>query len=503
VIDESLYHQPATLIIATVDKFAQLPFKGEIAAFFGTDNKGNRSPDLIIQDEIHLISGPLGTIVGSYETAIDYLCQVQGRKPKIIASTATVRNAKEQIRLLFNRDASLFPAPGLDYEDSFFSRVDKTSPNRRQYFGIMSYSTNAISLEADIIGTLLAARDNVPHSVCNDQKEYDSNKKRYQTLLAFYTSLRNLGRSDILIKDEIQNKLCKLRRQDGTSWAGNIKPISFTSRSTSSEIVKYLDLLNNPDNDIDFVSATNIISVGIDIANFNLMYVNRLPALTSEYIQTTSRAGRGHPALIVTQFSAFSSRDQSFYEQFTAYHRSMGKAVEPNLLTPFSQPAIERTLPALIVSCFRNSLSSSEKQYLEDAEVPDEIRNPKLQKIKDFFLARLDNINAKLGNNFFDRSILIACFDKFAQYWESKIKYPHEGMSLDYSTHSNPNGFATKKVTINLLTDYDNRSETEKNTERAMNSMRNVDPSINLGLKRDCLWGEDKTREDSEEPKHE
>ena len=131
VVDEEIYRRLPTLLIATVDKFAQMPWKGEVQMLFGQVNgycerhgfkspeledstfhpKSKmglpsvrlvehgplRPPDLVIQDELHLISGPLGTLVGLYETAIDKLCtwEVNGKqaRPKLIASTATIKNA--------------------------------------------------------------------------------------------------------------------------------------------------------------------------------------------------------------------------------------------------------------------------------------------------------------------------------------------------------------------------------------------------------------------------
>ena len=162
-VDEPIYRRLPCFMIATVDKFAALPWTGNVGAFFGRVERydkqgfygpcdptlGNKMPvdrlqppDLIIQDELHLISGPLGTMVGLYESAIDELCAIQkdGKtiRPKIVASTATVRQAETQIRALFNRGVvDIFPPPGPDRRNSFFAEtIPSSERNARLYVGI-------------------------------------------------------------------------------------------------------------------------------------------------------------------------------------------------------------------------------------------------------------------------------------------------------------------------------------------------------------------------------
>ena len=142
-VDEPIYARLPAFMIATADKFAALPWSGETARFFrGGDPANPRPPDLIIQDELHLISGPLGTMAGLYETAIDHLCKRQigdtEVRPKVIASTATARMANRQIRALFNRQfAEVFPAAGIDRRNSFFAEeVSESDAAGRLYLGV-------------------------------------------------------------------------------------------------------------------------------------------------------------------------------------------------------------------------------------------------------------------------------------------------------------------------------------------------------------------------------
>ena len=110
------------MLFGTVDKFAMFAWNERAGNFFGI--KGNAPPDLIIQDELHLISGELGSIAGVYEAAFDTVLALRDYYPKYIASTATIFNAKEQVRRLYARDVNIFPPSGLNWSDSFFAKVD-------------------------------------------------------------------------------------------------------------------------------------------------------------------------------------------------------------------------------------------------------------------------------------------------------------------------------------------------------------------------------------------
>jgi len=74
----------------------------------------------VIQDELHLIEGPLGSMFGLYETAVEGVITEMGGRPKYIASTATISDAEPQINRLFARKVFQFPPHGLDINDSFF-----------------------------------------------------------------------------------------------------------------------------------------------------------------------------------------------------------------------------------------------------------------------------------------------------------------------------------------------------------------------------------------------
>jgi hypothetical protein len=183
-VDEPIYRRLPCFMIATVDKFAAMPWTGDVGQFFGRVDRYDRDglygpchtgkgqplsagrllpPDLIIQDELHLISGPLGTIVGLYETALDQLCSYQADgqtvRPKIVASTATVRRAESQIRALFNHQlVDIFPSPGPDRRDSFFAETHRTEKsNGRLYLGIAAQGRSPKVVMLRVYLVLLAA----------------------------------------------------------------------------------------------------------------------------------------------------------------------------------------------------------------------------------------------------------------------------------------------------------------------------------------------------------
>ena len=84
-------------------------------------------------------------MVGLYETAVDAICGQKGVYPKVIASTATIRRAKEQCSVLYNREVVQFPAPGLDAEDSFFAKesvIEGLDAGRRHFVGLHSHSVS-------------------------------------------------------------------------------------------------------------------------------------------------------------------------------------------------------------------------------------------------------------------------------------------------------------------------------------------------------------------------
>jgi len=384
VVDEEIYRRLPAFMIATVDKFANVPWEGRAGAFFGhversdasgfygaAEGGGTKLPaelrpiDLIIQDELHLISGPLGTVAGLYETAFDLLVsrKINGewRGPKIVASTATVRRAETQIRNLFGRDrTAIFPPPGIGRDDSFFARADRATPSRL-YLGIASPGRGPKLVFLRALQTLLSGAAALSSGGKDDPAD------PYLTALCYFNALRELGGARRIVDDEVRAHLTnygrlRVRREpSGQPFADRVlrEIQELTSRYSTDQVSEArarLGLAVADKNAVDVGMATNMISVGLDIGRLGLMVVQGQPKTAAEYIQATSRVGRegDKPGLVVTLLNIHKPRDRTHYEQFRAFHQSFYRAVEATSVTPFAPRALDRALAATLVAGLRH-----------------------------------------------------------------------------------------------------------------------------------------------------
>ena len=405
VVDEEIYRLVPSLIIATVDKFAQMPWKGETQMLFGQvngfcprhgfrspeiedtdshvrrgefpatktiDHAPLRPPDLIIQDELHLISGPLGTLVGLYETAVDELCSwtVNGKKvrPKVVASTATIRRAQDQVSSLFLRNVAVFPPHGVTIEDNFFSlqrEPSEENPGRR-YMGICGSGRRLKAALIRVYVTFLASSQQL-------YDKYGIQADPWMTLVGYFNAMQELGGMRRLVDDDVRTRLQETDRR-GLAKRRTPKLEELTSRRASTDIPQVLELLEavfdpvleakrqaerkagqktTSPYPIDVLLATNMLSVGVDVKRLGLMVVGGQPKATAEYIQATSRVGRSHPGLVCTVLNWARPRDLSHYERFEHYHATFYQHVEALSVTPFAPRALDRGLSALLVSLIR------------------------------------------------------------------------------------------------------------------------------------------------------
>ncbi len=370
VIDERIYNEPPTLLIGTIDKFASVTWLHEAISMF--DNEKFTKPDLIIQDELHLISGPLGSIAGMYEIFLSALTEKKiGDKiinAKIIGSTATISRAEQQVKNLYGSECNIFPPQSNQLEDSFFS-VEAKNEEGRKYVGVFCPSASSPQItQAKIMSSMCMAANEARINSDNDTKCYDP----YWTNLFYFNSIRELMGGAALIQADAKGNLRGeyyrkgLRKEVmGEKYTkdmrrGLYKPEELTSRVQSSAVPEILDRLftqHSQDNNkaIDICLTTNMIQVGIDIPRLALMTIVGQPKTTSEYIQASSRVGRekSKPGLVLTILSPFRPRDRSHYEKFQSYHENLYKFVEPTSITSHSDPVRSRCLHAIVIGLAR------------------------------------------------------------------------------------------------------------------------------------------------------
>lgn len=375
VVDEEVYLAPPSLLVGTIDKFAMIPYREDSYALFGIrQGKKLAPPKLIIQDELHLISGPLGSMAGHYEALISHLCERNRDDrtvgPKIIASTATVSRAKEQCNELYacgENNVFQFPPSGIDYDDSFFSIEDKDARGRR-YVGVFVPTLNEASTNIRLYADLLWQP-----ATWNDVS--DEWKDRYWTTIGYFNTTRELGQAVTWMGGDIPERLWEHRRRaeaNGDDYARYINICcELTGRKDADEVRNGLASLSIPYPDrgaVDLCFATNMISVGLDVGRLGLMVVEGQPKTTAEYIQATSRVGRGDAkGMVFVVYNTTKPRDRSHYENFSMYHRSFYENVEPSSVTAFCRQVRYRALFGALIGIYRASV------HRDDAyKTPDE-----------------------------------------------------------------------------------------------------------------------------------
>ena len=337
-------------------------------AFFGKGSNLSRPPEVVIQDELHLITGPLGSVAGLYEAGFDTLLVRSGVRPKYIASTATIRMASEQVRRLYARSLAVFPPPGLSCDDSYFAVTDRSRPGRL-FVGYLAPLLDQQHCFAPLAAALLAA----PLTVFDDDADEADLVDAWWTQIVYHGSLRGVGNSHTAFQTDIRDfgrlLLSEFHALRG-SGAGaidngreddsdadrfqNTRIEQLTSTQTvekNADTFRRLSKRANDTDSIDAVLATNMVSVGIDVSRLALMVVNGQPLTTAEYIQATSRVGRADvPGLVVANYYRHQARSLSHYENFRAYHQSFYRFVEPGSVTPYTYQVRSRALHAALVT---------------------------------------------------------------------------------------------------------------------------------------------------------
>jgi hypothetical protein len=514
-VDEPIYRRLPCFLIATVDKFAAMPWTGPVGGFFGRVDRHDKHgfygpcepnvglplpaplppPDLVIQDELHLISGPMGTMVGLYESALDELCARKvGDKvirPKIVASTATVRRAEKQIRALFcRRTVDIFPPPGPDRRDSFFAQTHSTEESHaRLYLGIAAQGR---SLKVILLRTYLALLGAAQkwYVANGGKRNKDNPADPYMTLLGYFNSLRELGGSRRIVEDEVSTRLAGYANRkregeaDGPFAERKIayEVVELTSRVSTDKVAEAKRRLAVPFHDderVDVAIATNMISVGLDIIRLGLMVVLGQPKASAEYIQATSRVGRDpdKPGLVVTILNVHRPRDRSHYERFAFYHQSFYRSVEATSVTPFSPRALDRGLAGTLVALTRHAHAA-----MAPPKGATEIlrERGKLDFVIDALAARAaayaetPQEAQSLRQRVRERAV-----DLLDEWSHIAHDFQNQGVQLQYQIETG----AAQRLLYEFLSPDLKKLPLRHRKFRANRSMRDVEPSVNLWVK--------------------
>jgi len=436
LFDEDIYKFPPTLLFGTVDKFAVLSNSidtntegrnKDSRRLFGTGcNQNFLPPDLIIQDELHLLLGPLGSAVGLYEKAIDDLCSRTDEngfivKPKIITSTATTRNTDAQIFALFNRRSEIFPKQGIQIDDSFFSNYKRNPVNDeyislRKYLGFLPVGKTQVWMQMRLASIALAHRlkfieENFTiESVLREEGDYLSQSlvlDYFHTILSYYNSIKEVGKTQSQLSHYLPGDL-NLVIKNTTNWSilnsylrgrDTIEYSELTGRLSGKEVrmnfeyVKKQWELFSKDNPPEFVIATNMISVGLDIPRFNTMIINSMPRNTAEYIQSSSRVSREREGIVLTVHHPFRSRDISHYQRFKEFHEKFYSSVEPISITPFAQKALEKYLAMYLAAVIRNDVNLGLGNNSDARKINADLINKIIKKTDAYFNQIHNNVN--------------------------------------------------------------------------------------------------------------
>ena len=519
-VDEPLYRRLPAFLIATVDKFAALPWEGpsgsllggaeryDSEGFYGATAPGGGSrldsllppPDLVIQDELHLITGPLGTMMGLYETAIEGLCAhnrqgsaaQRGSRPKIVASTATARDARNQVQAVFARGTTaVFPPPGPNRRDSFFAEVVRaTKVPARCYLGIAATGRNPKVIMRRVMLALMGSAQTHYFDAGgwkNDRNPADP----YMTLLAYFNSLRELGGARRIVEEEVQNTLKgrgarrRLGEEKGLFRDRTLysEVMELTSRVTTDQVATAFERLGRGFHDkgrVDCALATNMISVGLDVPRLGLMVVNGQPKTHAEYIQATSRVGRADdkPGLVVTLLNIHKPRDRSHYERFRHYHETFYRSVEPASVTPFSARALDRGLAGALVALARHSESVMTPPH--GAGEIEAVRAKLADRLWATFRDRLasqpmiSDEREEAAESV--RSQVVDLLDSWTTIFDD---YRANGVPLEYQQYETR---SSARPLLRYLLDQDFESEHHRKF-RANRSLRDVEPEVHVYVK--------------------
>ena len=230
----------------------------------------------------------------------------------------------------------------------------------------------------------------------------------------------------------------------------------------------------------DFILATNMISVGLDVGRFNSIIMNSMPRNIAEYIQASSRVAREQKGLVITLHNPFRSRDVSHYEKFREFHEKLYFYVEPISITPFSQKSVEKYLALYLAAIVRQSQSfiqlaeNKGAARINDGDLSSRIKqmicdyfNHRYERMQNPYLSQLERglLTETLKDN------IIRFVDKALEQWKNKAS---DSNDLVYSD--------TKYTKSTALFSMPNEEPNDANIWTVPMSLRIVEPEAVLHI---------------------
>jgi hypothetical protein len=481
-IDDEIYRNVPSVLISTLDKFAVMAINNRFKALLLIDQDGKTHckdpvPTLSIIDEIHLIKESLGTFSSHYESIFYYYCShlikdfgLITKKIKYMGATATISNYKYQVKELFMKDAHLFPAISPDIKKDFYSYVDEEDITRIivaiMPFGVspINYILRLIGLQREIVAYYLEHPEEL--SILFDQKL--SKDEIIKVLYSYYIMIQysNTKRDASRIRNGVD---AFINASSNLKDVYKIPTDTILTGDTKFEHVKSLlsDIAksNNPvEDDIpNYITATSMISHGVDNDKFNSIFFLGLPTLFAEFIQAYSRVGRKYTGIVFDIVRPIRVREESFLTNFNEYMEYKELMISPIPISRYSIGGLKKTFNGTLLSILRQyALPKSRtleklSHYKHFRELLEEIREKPLAKIIKLIYSHGENDGSEFNQriNQLVKETFVFIYDQSNAKSKDRSKIEHV------------------------------IAQVNSTNERPMRSLRDTDKPVIIGLKED------------------
>jgi hypothetical protein len=335
-------------------------------------------PSLLIQDELHLLREEFGSFDSHYETLIQQLNRAFSDDTwhtKIVAATATIKGAEQQVEALYMKDTNVFPSPSPRLKQSFYAYAHPTRIQRRMLGALPRTLSRTYAIEkiheeyARAIQEYRAAPETLYDALTQVSDEYtleqaelpsdpasleaviDDILDDYETQVSYHYSRDNTD----LMKRVLRTMINVHLSDDGEPYYplnGQLMTGQTPLEDVSSvlEILENLDELDSPADAVHMLIATSMISHGVDVDALDFIGFFGLPRNTAEYIQSYSRVGRKWPGTVFLLFDPMRTRDRSYYRHFQYHQEYQDLLVEATPLERWAEYAIKCTMPGVVCS---------------------------------------------------------------------------------------------------------------------------------------------------------